>query len=120
MSSVSPLIIPPFPTGLPTAELIVLDFDLLSKNDADECKRFFNACKENGFFYLKNHNVNIGPAFKFGKELFELPLDEKELYAMGGGGDYLGYKRIGDFIVDSKGTPDSQETWNVLPPMSNL
>jgi isopenicillin N synthase-like dioxygenase len=87
----------------------------LSKGDEEECRRLFNACQEKGFFYLKNHHVNTATAFNFGKELFDLPLEEKEQYAMGTGVNYLGYKRIGGFIIDAKGTPDSQETWNVLP-----
>jgi len=45
--------------------------------------------------------------------LYDIPLAEKEKYAMGEGVNYLGYKRIGEFVVDKKGTPDSQETWNV-------
>jgi isopenicillin N synthase-like dioxygenase len=75
----------------------------------------FTICKEKGFFYLKNHNVDTAAAFKFGQDLYDIPLDEKEKYAMGDGVNYLGYKRVGEFIVDSKGTPDSQETWNVHP-----
>jgi isopenicillin N synthase-like dioxygenase len=113
MSIVRPFI-PPFPSGLATADLIVLDFDLLSQGDEAEAKRFLAACKDEGFFYLKNHHVNTAAAFHFGKGLFDLPLQEKEGYAMGSGANYLGYKRVGDFIVDSQGTPDSQETWNVV------
>ena len=112
MPSISQLI-PPFPEGLPAASLTALDFALLSRGDEEECRRFFNACKEKGFFYLRNHHVDTAAAFNFGRDLFELPLDEKEQYAMGEGGNYLGYKRIGGFVVDAQGTPDSQETWNV-------
>ena len=106
-------LIPPWPDRLSTAALEVFDFDLLLNGDEAEIRRFFNACKEKGFFYLKNHHVDIGAAFNFGRELFQLPLEEKEKYAMGTGGNYLGYKRLGGFIVDAQGTPDSQETWNV-------
>ena len=112
-------LIPPFPEHLPTADLIVLDFDLLSTGDEAECRRFFEACKEKGFFYLKNHHVDTPAAFNFGRELFDLPLEEKEKYAMGEGGNYLGYKRLGGFVVDAKGTPDSQETWNVRAHMTH-
>ena len=73
----------------------------------------YAACCEDGFFYLKNHKVNAESAFEFGKELYDISLEETEAYAMGDGVNYLGYKRIGEIVVDSKGTPDSQETWNV-------
>jgi len=112
MPSISQLV-PAFPENLPTASLIVLDFDLLLKNDTEEVEKLHNACHQKGFFYLKNHKVNTEAAFKFGKELYDIPLAEKEKYAMGEGVNYLGYKRIGEFVVDKKGTPDSQETWNV-------
>jgi isopenicillin N synthase-like dioxygenase len=104
---------PAFPGHLPTASLVVLDFALLLKNDPTEMERMFVACRAKGFFYLKNHNVDTDAAFKFTKDLYDIPLSEKEKYAMGDGVNYLGYKRVGEFIVDSKGTPDSQETWNV-------
>ena len=113
MPSVSQLV-PPFPAGLPTASLVTLDFDLLQKNDPKETERLFISCCDQGFFYLKNHRVPIADAFQFGRHLFNLPLEEKEKYAMGDGGNYMGYKHVGGFIVDSKGTPDSNETWNVL------
>lgn len=114
MPSVSQLV-PPFPANLPTASLIVLDFDLLLKKDAQEVEKLYTACHQKGFFYLKNHKVDTDAAFQFGKDLYDIPLAEKEKYAMGDGVNYLGYKRIGEFVVDSKGTPDSQETWNVWP-----
>jgi isopenicillin N synthase-like dioxygenase len=111
---------PAFPSHLPTADLVVLDFDLLQKNDPAETERMFVTCQKKGFFYLKNNNVNTDAAFKFGKNLFEIPTAEKEKYLMGDGVNYLGYKRVGEFIVDSKGTPDSQETWNVHSVVNNL
>jgi len=104
---------PPFPEHLPTAGLTILDFDLLLQGDAGETELLYTACHEKGFFYLKNHHVDRESAFNFAKELYDIPLEEKEKYAMGDGVNYLGYKRIGEFVIDSKGTPDSQETWNV-------
>lgn len=118
MPSVSQLVPPPFPSDLPTAKLEILDFDLLRKNDSKETERLYISCRDQGFFYLTNHHVAVADAFQFGKELFEIPLDEKEIYAMGDGGNYLGYKHVGGFIVDRKGTPDSNETWNVHPTTS--
>ena len=113
MPSVSQ-VVPPFPPDLPTASLVTLDFDLLQKNDPKETERLFISCRDQGFLYLENHRVAIADAFQFGRHLFSLPLEEKEKYAMGDGANYLGYKHVGGFIVDSKGTPDSNETWNVL------
>jgi isopenicillin N synthase-like dioxygenase len=112
MPSVSQLA-PAFPEYLPTAGLTVIDFDALLQNDAKEIERLYSACREKGFFYLKNHTVNAERAFEFGNELYNIPLEDKEACAMGDGVNYLGYKRIGEIVVDSKGTPDSQETWNV-------
>ena len=114
MPSVSQLVAP-FPADLPVASLEILDFDLLRKNDPTETERLYISCRDQGFFYLKNHGVATAAAFEFGRELFEIPLDEKEMFAMGDGGNYLGYKHVGGFIVDKKGTPDSNETWNVYP-----
>jgi non-haem dioxygenase in morphine synthesis N-terminal len=105
---------PPFPDDLPTLSLDVLDFDLLSKYDPREADRLYAACHEKGFFYLTNHGVDTDAAFKFGRDLYDIPMEEKEACAMGSGVNYLGYKRIGEFVVDSKGTRDSQETWNVI------
>lgn len=104
---------PPFPDDLPTLSLDVLDFDLLSKHDPRETDKLYAACHEKGFFYLTNHHVDTDAAFKFGRELYDIPMEEKEACAMGSGANYLGYKRVGEFVVDSKGTRDSQETWNV-------
>jgi isopenicillin N synthase-like dioxygenase len=112
MPSISDLI-PPFPSNLPTASLEVFDYDHLLQNDPDETQRLFVTCKDKGFFYLKNHNVDVVSAFKFGKHLMDIPLEEKQKYAMGTGSNYMGYKAIGGIVVDKKGTPDSNETWNV-------
>src|SRR5271170_5565812 len=114
MPSVSQLM-PPFPDNLPTASLVILDFALLSKNHPEEIERMFTACREKGFFYLQNHKVDTEAAFQFGKELYDIPSEEKEKYAMGDGGNYLGYRRAGLFVVDAKGAPDAVEMWNVWP-----
>jgi hypothetical protein len=114
MPSISQLI-PPFPSHLPTASLEVFDFDRLLGNDPDETQRLFATCKDKGFFYLRNHNVDVLSAFQFGKDLMDIPLEEKQKYAMGTGSNYMGYKAIGGIVVDKKGTPDSNETWNVPP-----
>ena len=103
MPSVSQ-IVPPFPDYLPSAALIELDFDLLAKHDPTECQRLFAACKEKRFFYLRNHHVDTDTAFQFGKELYDMPIEE-EKYLMGDGGAYIGYRKAGSFIADKKGTP---------------
>jgi len=71
--------------------------------------QLYTSCHEKVFFYLTNHHVEV---FNFDKDLDHIPVEEKERHAMGDVVNYLGYKRIGKF-VNSKGTPDSQETWNV-------
>jgi hypothetical protein len=75
----------------------------------------YTSCHDKPPFYLKNHNVGTKAALKFGKDLYGIPFEEKGEYAMGDKVNYLGYRYIGEFIVDKRGTPDSQETWNVTP-----
>lgn len=86
----------------------------LSKGDDKEIERLFTSCHDKLPFYLKNHNVGTKAALIFGKDLYGIPLEEKAKDAIGDGINYLRYKHIGESIVDKRGTPDSQETWNVL------
>ena len=51
--------------------------------------------------------------FDLANETFKLPLDEKMKYEMGNTGRYFGYKMSGSNYVDSTGTPDKSEFYNV-------
>lgn len=42
----------PFPKNVPTAPLLRISLSKLSNHDEEESKRFFEACKDLGFFYL--------------------------------------------------------------------
>ncbi|KAL1310664.1 hypothetical protein AAFC00_000930 [Neodothiora populina] len=51
--------------------------------------------------------------FDAGKQVFSLPLEEKVKYDFKDQGSYFGYKGYGEGIIDSKGTTDRNEFYNV-------
>jgi isopenicillin N synthase-like dioxygenase len=105
--------IPPFPSGLPVADIATIDFDLLSQGDKSQSQALLHSCQNYGFFYLSNHHVDSSFIFNLANEVFSLPLAEKMKYDMGTTGKYFGYKRSGGFFVDDKGTKDHSEFYNV-------
>ncbi len=90
---------PPFPNDVPTAPLLRLSLEKLFTNDAEESARFFEACKDLGFFYLDLRGTPIGDSiitdadrlFDVGEQLFELDLEEKEKYDFSSQQSYYGY-----------------------------
>ncbi|KAG8624085.1 hypothetical protein KVT40_009061 [Elsinoe batatas] len=56
---------------------------------------------------------NVDELFKIGEQVFDLPVSEKVKYDLKSKGSYFGYKGYGDGIVDSKGTKDRNEFYNV-------
>jgi hypothetical protein len=105
--------IPPFPEDVPTADIHTIDFDLLQDGDASEARKVYEASKGYGFFYLSNTHVDYDFMFDLANDTFTLPLDEKMKYEMGNTGRYFGYKMSGSNYVDSKGTPDKSEFYNI-------
>lgn len=105
--------IPPFPTGVPVADIATVDFDLLSQGDPEQARILLHSCQNYGFFYLSNHHVDSGFMFNLANGVFSLPLTEKLKYDMGTTGHYFGYKRSGAMFVDDKGTKDHSEFFNV-------
>jgi isopenicillin N synthase-like dioxygenase len=105
--------IPPFPDDVPTADIYTVDFDKLRDGDAKEAQKVYEASRGYGFFYLSNTHVDYDFMFDVANETFKLPLDEKMKYEMGNTGSYFGYKMSGSNYVDSKGTPDKSEFYNV-------
>ncbi len=89
---------PPFPNDVPTAPLLRLSLFKLLKNDALESTRFFQACKDLGFFYLDLRATPIGDSilndadrlFDVGEQLFELDLEEKQRYDFSAQQSYYG------------------------------
>ena len=90
---------PPFPNDVPTAPLLRLSLLKLLKNDALESTRFFQACKDLGFFYLDLRGTLVGDSilndadrlFDIGEQLFELDLEEKQKYDFSAQQSYYGY-----------------------------
>ena len=90
---------PPFPNDVPTAPLLRLSLKNLLKNDPEESNRFFQACKDLGFFYLDLRGTSIGESilsdadrlFDVGEQLFELDLEEKQKYDFSAQQSYYGY-----------------------------
>ncbi|KAL5544915.1 hypothetical protein UlMin_008699 [Ulmus minor] len=69
-----------------TSELPIIDFSLLVKGDEAELNKLDYACKEWGFLQLINHGVAedvLGNMKAATASFFDLPVDEKNKYAMG-------------------------------------
>ncbi|KAK5166916.1 uncharacterized protein LTR77_007645 [Saxophila tyrrhenica] len=105
--------IPPFPENVPTADIFTVDFDRLREGDPEEARKVYEASKGYGFFYLSNTHVDYDFMFDLANQTFNLDPDEKMKYEMGNTGSYFGYKMSGSNYVDSKGTPDKSEFYNI-------
>lgn len=89
---------PPFPDDVPTAPLLPISFQKLLNDDQGESRRFFEACKDLGFFYLDLRGTSRGQSivedadslFNVGEQLLSLPLEEKKRYDFSGQKSYFG------------------------------
>lgn len=119
MASPSPEIAPPFPEDVPTAPLLRLSLKKLLARDADEVRRFTSACEDLGFFYLNLEGPGdallseADALFQIGKDLFNLPLEEKKKYNFTHFKTYFGYKHMGANVTDQDGSMDRNEFYNV-------
>lgn len=112
---------PPFPNDVPTAPLLRISLNKLMNNDPDESSHLFTACKDLGFFYLDLSGTPQGQSiledadklFDVGKELYDLPLEEKQRYNVSVQTSFMGYKGYGTSVIDQKGTLDRNELYNV-------
>jgi len=106
---------PDFTQSVPTAPLLVIDYNLVVQKNLAEVSKLFEASTELGFFYLKLDNqLDPTPMFTLAEKLFKLPLDIKMKYVMDSkNGAYFGYKAIGSMFSDRRGTPDKIEFWNI-------
>lgn len=52
--------LPPFPDDIPTAPLLTIHLSKLEAGDESESSRFFQACKDLGFFYLDMFGSALG------------------------------------------------------------
>lgn len=89
---------PTFPNDVPTAPLLRISLKKLLNNDQDESSHFFTACKDLGFFYLDLSGTRRGQSmledvdklFDVGKELYDMPLEEKQKYNVSAATSFMG------------------------------
>ncbi|KAI7529475.1 Clavaminate synthase-like protein [Hortaea werneckii] len=135
--------LPPFPENVPTAPLLRLDLNRLLQGNHQETEKLWNACRDIGFFYLDLRDGQAGKRDSFQEEkqeadeavtsqldgiglledaahlfalaekLFMLPTEEKQQYDFKDRGSYFGYKGLGAGVIDSQGTRDRNEFYNV-------
>jgi hypothetical protein len=73
------------PSNIPVAELQTISLQSLKRGDTLEEARLFQACREDGFFYLDLHNVNglldsVQEIYRLDEDIHALPDEEKLLY----------------------------------------
>ncbi|KAE8444939.1 hypothetical protein EG329_014066 [Mollisiaceae sp. DMI_Dod_QoI] len=110
---------PPFPDNIPVANLSTLSLEKLLTGDEKESMRFFDACKNDGFFLLDLRHASIGASlltlaeelFRVNEALFNEGPEELNKYTYPPPG-ILGYNAFGSTKVES-GLPDRFE-WYVL------
>ena len=91
--------VPRFPQDVQTVPLLRLSLKKLETGDTEESKRFFEASRELGFFYLDLRDSTIGhdilqtsdALFGIGEKLFGLELEEKRKFDFSGQGSYFGF-----------------------------
>ncbi|KAL5536523.1 hypothetical protein ACEPAF_345 [Sanghuangporus sanghuang] len=109
------LTFPPFPDNIPIHPLLVVDYELIKANDADEIAKLWKAATELGFWYLKNHGAEreVDEMFEMGEETMKLPLEEKMKFEQGDNGRSFGYKAAGANATDEYGNLDTVEFINI-------
>ena len=112
----------PFPDNVPTAPLTTLHLHKLIANDSAEVQRLYDASRYLGFFYLDMRGSPEGERllasasrlFELERDMFALPLVEKNKYNFAKEGKYYGYKAMGAEVIDGKGTLDRNEIYSKL------
>lgn len=104
--------IPSFPEDVPTHPLLIIDYEKLKQGVKSEKDSFWTACTSIGFFYLRNHHVDIQPMWEMGAATMALPLEEKMKFEQGDTGRSFGYKAVGA-DRDEYGQLDTVEFINV-------
>ncbi|KAL1933369.1 hypothetical protein VTP01DRAFT_7459 [Rhizomucor pusillus] len=75
------------------ATIPIIDFGNFSARSAEIAKQVFDACSNIGFFYVTNHPVRqelVDRAFQISKEFYDLPYEEKNMYAIMNNRGYTG------------------------------
>ena len=91
----------------PPKSIPVIDLAPAAKPEgkAEVAHHIHRACRETGFFYLKNHGVRqdlIDAQFAAAKAFFDLPLDQKLAIHMKNSPTTAGYEPIGGQALDSQ------------------
>lgn len=119
--------LPPFPTNVPTVPLHRISLSNLLSGNEQETANLYRACKDLGFFYLdlressSSSSSSTGQTllstssalFTLGAKVFSLPTSEKTKYDLKDQGSYFGYKGLGSGVIDTKGTKDRNEFYNI-------
>ena len=90
---------PPFPTGVPVADLRCLSFGKLLADEESESERLFRSCRETGFFLVDLRGTSEGEtmlkhaemAFELNKKIFELDQEELTKHAFQPPGSLIGF-----------------------------
>ncbi|KAH9913573.1 Clavaminate synthase-like protein [Epithele typhae] len=107
--------------NLDWADLITLNFTLYGTPEGNKqlAETLVKGVREHGFFYVKNFNISqerVNRQFSLGKQLYELPLEEKLKYVpvnLDEGG-FNGYVPSGRRILDAEsGLRDRTEVYNI-------
>lgn len=132
----TPLEYPPFPDDRATAHLETFHIDELVHASLENMEeegagqrnvhRLLQTCQRQGCFYLdfRGPNTDIGEEdhdlvqdagrmMCLLEPLFKLSREEKDRYIPPDPLALVGYKRVGATVVDSAGTPDTAEFFNV-------
>ncbi|KAI0366153.1 Clavaminate synthase-like protein [Pilatotrama ljubarskyi] len=107
--------------NLPWADLTTLDLSLYGTPEGNQqlARTLVKAVREDGFFYVKNFNISqerVNRQFAIGKQLYEIPLEEKLKYVPQGldEGAFNGYVPAGRRILDPvSGLRDRVEVYNI-------
>lgn len=113
---------PPFPENITTAPLVTISLEKLELGDEAESKRFYDAAKDLGFFYMKLEGSALGERMVDEAEqlhhlqqgFFKLPSEEKEVYAREKIDAFFGYRVAPLKEKDAEGREKRNETYNVI------
>lgn len=99
----------------------VFDIAALSGGDAAARRalawRIGQACRETGFFAITGHGVPqpmLDAAFQCARQLFALPLADKQALAIAHHGHNRGYVGLGVEALDAAAAPDHKEAFNLV------
>jgi len=116
--------LPPFPDDVKTAPLVTLSLPKLLASDPAEVASFFQVSQNLGFFYLSVLGCPEGDQLyadaqdllELQKQFFDLPDDQKAIADRDNipeSDGFYGYKRLGTLVMDTKGTRDRHEAFNL-------